>query len=624
MKRKELLYIYISEFQGFVNTGFNFSANENFYVRLQGAGEIVLKKEEHNNKLPKDFWNQNISNVNLLIGDNGSGKTTIMRIICRWVCFFSLGRFPKEKGIMVVKESDGIQEYIRYIAFENKSELSILVEENSCLIKKMSNSEELILFFRDLKIIYFSNTMTELNLCNFDILSNYSMPQRIIDSNLTGFCNENIIANYKQFEFIKQVDSVLDEEIDIVASYIQMTIRDQTFEDILKPLSKEYVYVVKEISRLWQDYLIIFYMECSFEGQEIIVKILQAFFGGILDRLIWGKKVEKDNENKYVLAILADIVRTEKIIGENNRISDWAKWIKQILRDLLLALRSKNYLGDKDLKNAVINIDNFIDALLLNEKEDIAFLLRSYFINEKEVVCQINLKRNKEKFKKFWFKYKKVSSYMDNFHFSWNLSSGEQNRLNLLSIFEEISQKDNNIWLLLDEPDNTFHPEWSRKLIKKIIKVCNKKAEKNFQLWISTHSPILLSDMPQSSVTYLRTKQDENKKIKENVQLNTFGQNIYVLFNDAFFLQDGIIGEFACQKIVEIAIFLERLEELLDRLKREQNIKTQERNELNQHFEKFKKYEMLTDLVAEPLFRSQLKGYINNCKKLTKGLRQND
>lgn len=620
MKKKELVYIYISEFQGFNNTGFNFSAKENFYVQLQGTGEIILKKEEHDSKLPEDFWAENISNVNLLIGDNGSGKTTIMRIICRWVCFFSLGRFPKEKGIMVVKESDDTQDCIRYIAFDNKKEFSVLTEEDQCLFKKMSDSKELVTFFKDLKLIYFSNTMTELNLCNFDILLNYSMPQKIIDSNPAGFCNENIIANYKQNEFIKQVDSVLEGEIDIAANFIQMTIRDQTFEDISKLLSKEYVHVVNEIDGLWQFYLRHFYKECIFEGREIVVKILQAFFCGILDRLIWGKKVDKNNENKYVLTILADIAGSEKIIGENNGIGDWTKWIKQFLRDLLSALRSKSYLGDKDLKIAVSNIDDFID-ILYEKEEDIAFLLRSDFRNEKDIFCQINLKRNKEKFKDFWHKYKKVSSYMDNIHFSWNLSSGEQNRLNLFSLFGEISQEDKNIWLLLDEPDNTFHPEWSRKLIKRISGVCSRKDQTNFQLWISTHSPILLSDMPQSSVIYLRTKKDQNKKIKENVQVNTFGQNIYVLFNDAFFLQDGIIGEFACQKIIEITIFLERLEESFDRLKKEKDIQAQDRIELLQDINNLTKYEILTDLVAEPLFRNQLKGYVETCKNLTKGFR---
>lgn len=618
MRKKELVYMYISEFKGFFDSGFNFSGKENFYVQLQEDGNIILKKEPQDGKLPEDFWGKNISNISLLIGDNGSGKTTIMRTICRWICLFSIGRLPKEKGIVVIKESDETGHYIKYIAFENEKVLSILIGEECDGLIKISDDNELAASFQDLKLVYFSNTMTELNLKNFDILLNCSMPQRIIDANFQEPCNENIIVNYKQYEFNKQVDSVLEGDIDITVSYIQMIIQDQSFEDVSKFLSNRYVDAINDIGRLWEIYSSHFNENCNLVGKELIEKILRAFFCGILDRAIWGKQTRRNHENKFVLRFLANIAEHDKIVGENNGKRDWANWIKQFFRELLSVRQSQNYKSDEKLKTAVSNINDFIDALLLYEKEeDINFLLLSDLENEKEkeFVCQINIRKNKEKFKWFWHKYKNISFYMNNIHFCWNLSSGEQNRLNLLSVFSEISEKEKNIWLLLDEPDNTFHPEWSRKLIRKIGEDCKKKYNKNFQLWVSTHSPILLSDMPAASVTYLRTVRDENRKIKENVRLNTFGQNIYVLFNDAFFLQDGIIGEFACQKITDIAIFLERLEELLDKQKKSGNMQNEELDELKRMKKGLEKNEVIADLVAEPLFKNQLKSYIDSCKK---------
>lgn len=621
MRKKELVYMYISEFNGFFDSEFNFSGKENFYVQLQEDGNIILKMESQDSKLPEDFWGENISNISLLIGDNGSGKTTIMRAICRWVCLFSTGRLPKEKGIVVIKESYDTKDCIKYIAFENEEKLSISIGEECSGLKEISDGKELAAFFLEHKLIYFSNTMTELNLQHFDIFSNYSMPQRIIDANYQELCNENIIVDYKQYEFYKQVDSVLEGDIDITVSYIQIIIQDQTFEDVSKPLPPKYADAVKDIGGLWGGYSKCFDQKCNFAGRELVEKILRAFFCGILDRAIWGKNTGRDHANISVLKSLVDIANHDNKIGNNNGIRDWAKWIKQFMRELLSVFQREKYISNTDLKTAASNINDFIDVLLLYKKEeDIDFLLRSELENEKEkeFVYQINIRENKEKFKWFWHKYKKISFYINNIHFCWSLSSGEQNRLNLLSVFNEISENEKNIWLLLDEPDNTFHPEWSRKLIRKISEVCRKQYNKNFQLWVSTHSPILLSDMPAASVTYLRTERDENRKIKEEVKLNTFGQNIYVLFNDAFFLQDGIIGEFACQKIIDIALSLEELEELLDKRKKSKKMKRKDLAELEQEINDLEKKEMLANLVAEPLFRNQLKSYIENCKSQIK------
>lgn len=63
-----------------------------------------------------------------------------------------------------------------------------------------------------------------------------------------------------------------------------------------------------------------------------------------------------------------------------------------------------------------------------------------------------------------------------------------------------------------------------------------------------------MSDIPESNTVYLRRSGDGKMLIdKPHNHYETFGSNIYKLFNDAFFLEkSGQIGEFAKRKIENI------------------------------------------------------------------------
>ena len=111
----------------------------------------------------------------------------------------------------------------------------------------------------------------------------------------------------------------------------------------------------------------------------------------------------------------------------------------------------------------------------------------------------------------------------------------------------------------------------------------------------------MLSDVPGYSVIYLKEKGKYPSPFEE-----TFAQNIYVLFNSAFVLESGIIGEFATDKILEVLEGLNKIERKL--FNKEKNI-----SELSQ---KLDYYEEIINLVAEPIFRQQMEKYLSKCKKL--------
>lgn len=187
---------------------------------------------------------------------------------------------------------------------------------------------------------------------------------------------------------------------------------------------------------------------------------------------------------------------------------------------------------------------------------------------------------NQKKFSDFLVAYKKIVMPYAFLEFEWGMSSGENNLLNFysklfamrnvingtnfhkeeivnyISKFPENNRKEcdcircRSLWLLIDEMDLTYHPRWQKKLIADLTYFLPKilpDDELRIQIIFTTHSPILLGDIPKENVIYLKA---ENGKIdvKRDFSKNTFGQNIYVLFQDSFFL-DEPLGKFSADKL---------------------------------------------------------------------------
>jgi hypothetical protein len=157
-------------------------------------------------------------------------------------------------------------------------------------------------------------------------------------------------------------------------------------------------------------------------------------------------------------------------------------------------------------------------------------------------------------------------------------SSGERVLLNFFtwvsllndrSIFFHLSDRRllNNILLLMDEADLYLHPEWQKGLLNELVKAFDQLfPDKYVQIIFSTHSPIMLSDIPKGNIIYLK-RSDNNKMIVDDLDKHksTFGSSIYTLYNDAFFLgETGQIGDFAKNKIQRLINILKESKEEFD------------------------------------------------------------
>ena len=148
------------------------------------------------------------------------------------------------------------------------------------------------------------------------------------------------------------------------------------------------------------------------------------------------------------------------------------------------------------------------------------------------------------------------------------LSSGERQRLNTVgSLVYHLRNLDTavtnanhlnytSVNVVLEEVELYFHPEYQRGYVKFLLEQIERiglKHIKNINMCFVTHSPFVLSDIPQGNVLYLQ----RGEPAKEKVTLNTFGANIGDLIRNSFFLTDGAMGDFARSFIDRIVVAIQ-------------------------------------------------------------------
>lgn len=158
--------------------------------------------------------------------------------------------------------------------------------------------------------------------------------------------------------------------------------------------------------------------------------------------------------------------------------------------------------------------------------------------------------------------------------------------LNLLSIQDSHRVRYRRINLVLDEVEICFHPEYQRRFVNELlgyIKRLNMNRSASFNILIATHSPFILSDIPQCNILYL-----ENGRVADTSNYkNPFAANICDILYQSFFLKDGFVGEYARRKV----------RDMITRL-RPRGYFTEKREE---------QYHQLMKIIGDPFLKMQLR-----------------
>ena len=140
-------------------------------------------------------------------------------------------------------------------------------------------------------------------------------------------------------------------------------------------------------------------------------------------------------------------------------------------------------------------------------------------------------------------KYQTISTHL--YHIT-NLISVQ--KANVANHEKRLAYK--HINLVFDEIEISFHPEYQRKIVNDLLQMIIKRKINNYctiNIFLVTHSPFILSDIPRSNILFMRTEEDKYKELPKY----TFAQNIGEMMYDSFFMEKTI-GDFAERKLKEL------------------------------------------------------------------------
>lgn len=602
----ELLYLWINKSANdcILQQEFNFSPLYKFKVdNAEKPRNISYDKAKEGTINLLSNGKGKINNITAIVGSNGAGKTTLLSFIARNDCHYKfdnrdgyerqdIDSYEHDKSIYVFIENNC---FIIYYNLEEEITCDFDISpENLYWNRSKEYTVEQLCSVRKHLIVYLSNSSfipeALLTYSQFDKTYNVNLHQR----SMYNIANRFYMALFN-LERIK-------EEDDGFAWIIIKQRNDRTFQELLDIQYYNYL-----IEHQIKDFIGNFKEEIYVYFEDIITlirnKYLKEFVNIEATKNRYGKSEQKSDiesnklSEKYNKKIKSfkrnyDFSDIEQARRKNCTVVlyvnllfeaffyedkftlpeiDFKKDISQQMKNVYFSDKYKEYLTDIEEIDKVLSVYN-MNKNLIDNPDDMACSYDKVVGKDKtdfyKYIGTIFKKRNS-----FALRYIRIKNL--------EMSSGERAMQNMFSWLVLIPQLDaimgieratyESKLLLIDEIDLYSHPEWQRKSLKQLIKTINKiENETPVQIIVTSHSPLILSDFPRENIIYMnkykgKTVVDDNKKHKQS-----FGANIYTLLNDAFFLENGAVGDFAKDKILSVYQQLEN-DDSLNKMKQNEN-----------------------------------------------------
>ncbi len=234
--------------------------------------------------------------------------------------------------------------------------------------------------------------------------------------------------------------------------------------------------------------------------------------------------------------------------------------VHQVLNFITVMNDHRNYYADFDTRwlDRPFTFDDYKSNLALPiEFDSIEECLRSLPPNMFRQTIYLK-KLNEDGTWEHNIPFKKMSSGQK--QMLYQLSTLMYHLLNLKSVPEsEIHY--NHVNIVLDEIEVCFHPEYQRMFIYRLLELLVDRLHLNesfdINIWMTTHSPFILSDIPEENIVYMEDgRQLTEEEKKEREILPPVAANISDLLHQSFFLKNGFIGEYARRKILSLVKYL--------------------------------------------------------------------
>ena len=578
----KLIYVYIENFRRFKDANLSFDSNWRFRVVKKSNGEKALElmsgKEDNVYAgffsiagVKKRIAKCPVSSMSAVIGDNGSGKTTIAAFLEH-----IRGGNP-EFGYVVIVHFDGMRTDNSMGDLTCFTNIPSIQQQTSGWFRHPTasvNAQKAIA--SSFELVYFSPRYTigspfvlgdESVVC--DLSTTHLIRTRAEKYYLGEVRNtRTLLGGYEDAERRQMitVSHAMRFERDKMA---RISIPVPTVRGIIMEWGRE------------QLVLLIGFFDAQYkqhglnreDKKEItkyrsvvrrISKALNDLKGYTSDFLLM---LFVTMAGAYLREVVLRMKGQEQIVG----LSDW-------LGDLFLEMLEKKFVpvyGTKLIFN-MKTLAEYIEQHLQTQEED-----RGCFWDNDEVLSAVNFLKLLEE-KRFYLRneidgmplppfqrfislasaeereffdnmvdlYSTISLAMDfvRWDFYPVLSSGEIALLmlygRLYEFFQQRKSSGGDVLLFLDEAETTFHPDWQRRLVWLTIRFLEMFGQnRRTHVIFATHSPNILSDIPDGNVCRLSDIRQEDCLEVSNGKC--FAANIFDLYYQQFGLTHGPLGVFS-------------------------------------------------------------------------------
>jgi hypothetical protein len=567
----ELLYIWIEKYKNIHRQGFNFSPKHHFEFDFDKE-ELTHKEKDYN--LPNDFFGDNIVNVTGVIGKNGSGKSNLLEFIKDEI----FSNHQQEIPFLFCF----IFENTIKIYYHHKFTLKIK-EANRFKIDKKEfrdiTSHEYSTIFQEFPVIYYANIING--------KETFHIPDKVIDISVNNYPNGSL---QKPTNISLQGNELNLKKSHLIEFQLNLLAETDFEKEITNLISiPDFIKIIFhfDISKIKNILDLPEFCSNPFTHQKskaFRARFMMFLYINYLEKIYLDKIGSSYDIPKEILEPKSFIEFLN--IPDSPKDPKLIQYIKKVEKFI------SNY------EDLISNGYKFSNNKLNNDTLTLS-------LNKDTISDIIDLFGNN-----FW----ELLFPSNNLILDWYyLSSGEEAIFNLFSRFYSIVDKlksNNQAIIIIDEGELYLHFEWQKKFLTLLYSFFQRVYfNKKLQLFITSHAPFIVSDLPKEHIIFLdkyevdttvgnfTRKKGTCKVIKEIDQKETFGANIHTLFTDSFFIQNGLIGEFAKRKIQNVIDYLNDVE----KSKIKSNEEAQE----------------IINIVGEPILKNQLQKMLNN-KRLEK------
>lgn len=551
------------------------------------GGRYLFDLKNNNNEISISMQNNSsliegyfggVSMISAIVGANGAGKTNILRI---------LNQHNDEYLSILIYEDEN------NIFFLNRSSIKIKVDNFE--YEEIKNNDKLF-------PLYYSPSL------DYDIQDIYSpiSPSRLFNDSLSEFYFNNLekqlfFLNNPKIEILKEIykDLPLYEKLNVKLNnfnkrqFLKIYEKASLGESLNKQLeilwdlynsNTEMIHndddFLKNLRIMLLSLLVLddTYPVTNNNGFKIGFEevINQETFTGILNKFLEKRICNIDLPTYNILKenFFFDVNNLQDLIDRIDRnklkIISGGFDFDLIKKRMIRCIKSFKAVNEFHKFIGVFNIEGRIK--ILDKKEFVEFNINE----EKDIIKLI------KEYEKLISTFKETIQHSNfrilNFYSDKKLSTGEKSLLDFFSSLyyftidktDHQRQKENYL-LLLDEPELGYHALWKKKFVEAIVKIVPiifQELEKKpkVQIVFSTHDALTLSDIPNYNVIYIDKK--ENRRFltrTETLEKKSLGANVSDLLADSFFVGDGLIGDFAKEKIQDVIEYINDKDKRLEK-----------------------------------------------------------